>query len=30
MLPDSPESILLLLEMGHPVDYDDFDGNTAL
>ena len=29
-LPDSPESVLLLLKKGHKVDIQDFDGNTAL
>lgn len=30
MLEDSPESVQLLLEAGHPIDLQDFDGFTAL
>ena len=30
LLPDSPESVKLLLDAGHPVDYPDYEESTAL
>jgi ankyrin repeat protein len=30
ILPDSPESVKMLLEYGHPVDLLDYEGNSAL